>query len=244
MGAEDPMSFGKRGPHETDEEIGRAPPGFAALGPTPSREDPEASLIGPASVDVEQMLVAALTGAHGHQHLETMLAAGAALAGEYALRASAPAGFLDQALPWIIGNPADPILYADQRRGRATVWGLVSAIAMAARHRSADLPQIEAIVSRNDARIGQAPYPPLSVAKAHLPRHQAPNLPIKLRGRIDQIAFARDLSPRQIALAIGMGTAIILRGADRSGFDAFVGATLIGEVMIGVSRMKPLERPL
>jgi len=238
------MSFGKRGPHEADEEIGRPPAGFAELGRKPSGEDAEANQIGPASVDVERMLVAALTGAHGQQHLETMLAAGAALAGEYALRASAQPGFLDQPLPWIFGNPADPILYADERRGRVTVWGIVSAIALCARHRSADLPSIEAIVSRNDARIGQAPYPPLSVAKAHLPRHHAPNLPIKLRGRIDQIAFEHDLSPRQTALAIGMGTAIILKGADRTGFDAFVGATLIGEVMIGVSRMKPLERPL
>jgi hypothetical protein len=48
---------------------------------------------------------------------------------------------------------------------------------------------------------------------------------------------AQDLSPRQIALAIGAATAFILKNADNTGFDAVIGATLIGEIMIAVSRM-------
>ncbi len=238
------MAFGKRGPDEAEEKAGASAPAFAGAGRLPPGEDPEASQVGPAAVDVEQMLNAAFTNAHGHRHIETALAAGAALAGEFALRASAAPGVLEQPLPWIFGHVADPILYADERKRRVTVWGIVRAIAMGAKHRSAELPLIEAIVKRNDAGIGQAPYPPLSLARIHHPRQYAPNLPIRLRDEIERIAFDHDLTPRQTALACGVGTAILLKGADRDGFDAFVGATLIGEVMVGLSRMKPLERPV
>jgi len=232
------MSGEKQGREQT---AAWSPRRFAHAGPASPSADPEAAQIGPAALDLHDMLLNAHTTARGNRHLETVLGAGAALCGEYALRAGGPPGLLDQPLAWIFGAPADGILYADARRGLVTIWDIVRGIAWAARSRSGEMPSIEAIVRRNDAQIGQAPYPPLTLPPQHLPRQYALNLPIKLRGDVDRIAFEHDLSPRQTALAVGMATSIVLKGADRAGFD---GATLIGEIMVGVSRMKPLERAL
>ena len=98
------MAFGKRGPDEAEEKAGASAPAFAGAARPPAGEDPEASQVGPAAVDVEQMLNAAFTNAHGHRHIE-FRARGRRRA-RRRLRAArvGVARRVEQPLPWIFGN--------------------------------------------------------------------------------------------------------------------------------------------
>jgi hypothetical protein len=241
------MSFGKRAAPPAGDNNSQAPPGSGStrsdaggggdLGVSMER-------LAPMGLALQKILTSAYTEPNGRAHIETLLAAAAALAGEFALRAAAPPGTLDQDVGWFLGGAPDGLLYADEAKRQMTVWAMVKQIAAPARNRKGELPSIEAIVRKNDAQVGKAPYPPLSVPPDHFPHEYSPNAPVRFRAEIFRLAEMHGLNPRQAVLAIAATIAFILRQADDAGFDAAIGATLVGEVMVGVSRMKPLTKAL
>lgn len=188
-----------------------------------------------------QMMFDAYGEAGGRVHVETLIGAAAALAGEFALRATVPPDKLDHRDGWVLGGASDGLLYADEQSGVLTIWTLVG-VAFSTPGSQFIRPSIEDIVRRNAAQIGKSPYPLLTVPNSHFPHEWSPNATLKLRSKVQQIATARSLNARQTALALGWALSNILRQSKQTSIPPLVAATLAGEIMIGVSRMMPLQK--
>jgi hypothetical protein len=238
------MAFGKRAqPPSLDDLAGNIEEPALKSDAAPVRlSEEEMRNAFEAGHPLAQMMFDAYGEAGGRVHAETLLGAAAALVGEFALRATVPASKLDHMGGWVLGGAPDGLLYADEKPGGVlTIWTIVgSALSTPGSHFVR--PSIEDIVRRNSAQIGKSPYPPLTIPANHFPHEWSPNATLKLRSRVQQMAAARSLNPRQTALALGWALFHMLRQSKQMGLDPTMAATLVGEVMIGVSRMMPLQK--
>jgi hypothetical protein len=192
-----------------------------------------------ASSEIAKFLIESYRNERG-VHAETILAAAAALAGEFALRAVEPV------LPetgWVISDKINPLLFEDERRGKATLWTVVRTGAERAGAAPEDLPDPVAVVARVAAAVGGSPFPPLSIPDRHYPHEWSPNACPRLRGGIEKIAAEQGLSAGDTAMALAYAIALLI-AQTKDVLPPAIAATLALEVMVGVSRMVPMKQPL
>jgi hypothetical protein len=226
------MSFGRR---QLLERVDRAP---MRADETPSAEMTDAvrelEHCANAATDLVALLASAYTLGDRLQ-AECAIAAGAALTGEFALRAAGvplpdkgpvPAGL------------ADDVLFAGAREGRPTAWMFLMHAAVEAGAASYELPDIEAVAARI-AQEGGSAFPPLSVPEQHVPHEWLPNIAPRFRYRVIAVADAHDLSLRAVTIALAAATGqLIIRVRDD--LAPLIGLTLAAEIMLGAARMAPL----
>lgn len=224
------MSFGRRQP--LPDRVTRAPVSAA--------ESPSAHIIGAvrelehcanAATDIVAMLSSAYTLQERLQP-ESAIAAGAALTGEFALRAT---GMLLPDKGPVPPDLANDVLFGGVREGRATAWMFLMHAAVEAGLASYEVPDIEALA----ARIAVADKFSLSVPEQHVPHEWLPNVAPRFRYRVIAIADAHDLSLRAVTIALAAATGqLIIRARDD--LPPLIALTLAAEVMLGAARMVPL----
>lgn len=174
-------------------------------------------------------------------HVETVVGAAAALAGEFALRASAPK------LPdsgWIAGAPADALIYGGSDKIPVTLWSVVQVVMLGIGIDRSQMPDMRAIAERASANLGAAQFPPqLSVPPEHHPQEFSPNAAPRHRDRVTAIAREAGLDPTQTALALAFTVALLIKNA-HGVVPAPILAALAAELMIAVTRMAPLQAPI
>jgi hypothetical protein len=142
--------------------IGRRPTPPAGAAPSAAPQQPagnELKKISQAGGKIAQFLMQAYRDGRG-VHVETIVAAAAALAGEFALRASAPR------LPdsgWIAGAPADALIFGGFPDKRVTMWGVVHTVLVGSGADNSKLPNMNLIATRASSLIGKEFPPKLSV---------------------------------------------------------------------------------
>jgi hypothetical protein len=112
-------------------------------------------------------------GEAGSVHPPTIIAVLATFAAENALRAAAVErrASLDQTPSgWIVGGPADAILFDCGHGGRTTVWDLILSGALEAGLLPDTAPDMSSLVADAEAIAGVSPYPVYSVPPSHRPR--------------------------------------------------------------------------
>jgi hypothetical protein len=174
-------------------------------------------------------------------HAPTVVAILATLAAEFAQAASAvnrrdsvrvtEAG-------WVLGGAADTILFAaEQASGTTTVWQVVADAAIARGLTASELPDMQAVVARAEAAIGDKPYPVLTVASSYRPK--ALLRAAAARHRLIAQAHAADeglCSAHEQALVMGAAIGQIIRHEERPAPLTLLAA----EAMIGGARLAPL----
>lgn len=169
-------------------------------------------------------------------HAETTIGAAAALAGEYALKASVeklpPSG-------WIVGAPADELLYLGEASNRVTLWSFLRLSAKAANVPESDIPNPFEVAIQISNAIASSPFPPLTIPERHYPREWSPEACPRLRGMVNRVAAERGLTPAETAFSIAMAIAKLINQAKQL-VPPQILIRLAAEVMIGVSRMAPL----
>jgi hypothetical protein len=224
------MSFGRR--HPLPDRITRAPVSAA--------ENPSAHMIDAvrelehcanAATDLVAMLSSAYTLQERLQP-ECAIAAGAALTGEFALRATGVP--LPEKGP-VPANLTNDVLFAGAREGRPTAWMFLMHAAVEAGLASYEVPDIAAVA----ARIAVADGFSLSVPEQHVPHEWLPNVAPRFRYRVIGVADAHDLSLRAMTIALAAATGqLIIR--TRDDLPPLIGLTLAAEIMLGAARMAPL----
>lgn len=193
----------------------------------------------PAGTEIMQTLVKGYRNNQGI-HAETVIGGGAALAGEFALRA---AGIdLPKGPAWVAGGIADPLLYS-AGDDKVTMWALLKLGAVNAGLSPEDVPDVAEIVVRTDKAIGQSPFPPLSVGREHFPLEWSPDAAPRFRDAIKSIAIRHQLDPAETALAIIFAIMMLIEETKHL-VPVKVTLRLATEIMIGVSRMAPVESPI
>jgi hypothetical protein len=168
-------------------------------------------------------------------HAETVIGAAAALTGEHILRAChTPEQLAGNG--WITSSPADAFLFEDEQD--ITIYDLIKVITGL----KDDMPDMVAITVRTAQAIGGSPFPPLTVDQVNYPHEWSPNAGVVHRDAVMRMAEKRGLSPRERALALGMVTAILINSAAGM-LDKKIAVLLALEIMTGVTKMKPLQKP-
>jgi hypothetical protein len=221
------MTFGRRQPRPERSSVMSAPPLQPAAVPDKSTQH-----CANAATDLVAMLLAAYT-ARDRFDPESAIAAAAALAGEFALRAT---GVPFPEKGEVSGNATDDVLFAGAREGRATVWMFIMHAAMEAGVAAYDLPRIEALAT---AFAQGASMSLLPVPERYTPRESPQNVGPRFRHRVIATADTHDLSLREITIALGAATGqLIIR--TQHAFPPPIAVTLAAEVMLAVARMAPL----
>lgn len=222
------MTFGRRQPRP--QRAAPAPPLQPELPPASENVQPCAN----AATDIVALLLAAYT-VHGRLQCGRMIAAGAALTGEFALRASG--GQIGQA--GLADNGAvDDVLFAGAPHGRPTAWMFIAHAAREAGMASYEIPRIEALASSH----GDEPVPELPAMPAqenYLPRELPQNVGPRFRHKIIAIADAHDLTLREVTLALGAATGQLILRVQHD-FPPRAAVTLAAETMLMTARMEPL----
>lgn len=225
------MSFGRRQPLR--DRVTRAPVNAA--------ENPSAHMIGAVRefehcANAATDLIAMLSSAYILQERlapEPAIAAGAALTGEFALRAAGMP--LPEKSPVPAGLTSD-LLFTGAREGRPTAWMFLMHAAVEAGVASYEVPDIEAVAARI-AALDE--FPQLSVPEQHVPHEWPPNVAPRFRYRVIAVADTHDLSLRAVTIALAAATGqIIIRARDD--LSPLIGLTLAAEIMLGTARMVPL----
>ena len=227
------MSFGRRQP--LLEPVYRAPM-RAAENPSAQAADAVRELehCANAATDLVAMLASAYTSREQLKP-EPAIAAGAALTGEFALRAAGVPLPENGSVP---PGLADDVLFAGAREGRPTAWMFLMHAAVEAGAASYELPDIEALAARI-AQEGGSAFPPLSVPEQHMPHEWLPNIAPRFRYRVIAVADVHDLSLRAVTIALAAATGqLIIRARDD--LLPLIGLTLAAEIMLGATRMAPL----
>lgn len=234
-------TFGRRGEHSSNGSAPESRQTENANGSEFGRSQPVLFERGRLIIEPLLRLVKNDYSSSNGLHASSIVGALAAFAGDTALRAAARAA--GKTLPengWIVGGLPDPLLYGTALGGQFSVWHIVSAAAVSAGAEISDLPDMQEIVARTAAGIGSAPFPPLSVEQGYYPRDWSPNAVPRLREKVDAIANAEGLTLEEILCAHALALAALI-GQTKDVLRPAVTATLIAEIMIGVSRMAPLK---
>lgn len=167
-------------------------------------------------------------------HAETMIGALAALAGEWSLVA------IGQPLPdtgWVVASQATELLI----EGDESAWALLSQIVISrGLVDSGNLPDPIQVVAQTAAAIGSSPFPPLTVPDGHYPLEWSPVAGPRFREAITEMALRKGMTDRQMLLAMMVAIGLVIEGA-REVLNPAVAIRLALEIMIGVSRMAPLD---
>lgn len=192
-----------------------------------------------AADEIVRFLVASYADRRGI-HAETIIGAAAALAGEFALKATTPD------LPesgWLFSDPANRLIHGTADGGAPGLWDLLRDGALAAGAPADDLPDPREVAARTAKAVGSSPYPPLSVPDEHYPHEWSPNACPRLRAGIGEIAGRHGLATAEIPLALGRAL-VMLFGAAKGVLAPAIAATLAVEIMVGVAHMAPLQKPV
>lgn len=192
--------------------------------------------LGLAAQDMTGALMQAYRNEQG-VHAETIIGAAAALCGEFALCAAAEKS--GQVLPdsgWVVGGIADALLYS----GEISAWTLIRVAAARAGADDAALPDMAEIVARTASAIGGSPFPQLSVPNQHYPHEWSPNACPRHRAAIAEIADRHGLSGEETVLALALSVSILISQTKEVIAPALT-ARLAADIMIGVSRMAPMQ---
>lgn len=189
-----------------------------------------------AGMEIADFLIGSYVNEQG-VHAETLLGAAAALAGEFALRAAEPI------LPdegWVISTNATGLLFENEARGEMTLWSIIRIGAERSGLEESDLPDPGEAFGRVAASFGGPSYPPLTVPAEHYPLEWSPNACPRYREDISKIGARHGLSMKDLAMAIAMSIVFIMSRTAQILAPA-IAARLVLEIMIGVSRMPPLQ---
>jgi hypothetical protein len=216
-------------------------PASPLTSPLPAR-DVELAEAEPAAHELVAMLSHAYTDRHDRIHAPTIVGGAAALAGEFALRAT---GLPLPRIGFVFGDPINEILF-EGGRDQATLWEIMEKSASAVGMPKEDLPDAREVFGRVAAAAatikrngGGAVFPPLSIPDAHYPNEWSPNAGPRLRAAVQEIAMRYRLTPRQTALALGIATGELIRqGKDQ--LPPKIGFQLAVEVMFSTAKMAPL----
>ena len=174
-------------------------------------------------------------------HVETIVGAAAVLAGEFALRASAPR------LPdsgWIAGAPADALIYGGSDRIPVTLWSVVQVVMLSIGIDRSQMPNMQAIAERASENLDARQFPPkLSVPLEHYPQEFSPNAAPRFRNDVMAIAHEAGLDSTQTALALAFTVALLIKNA-HTVVPAPILASLAAELMVAITRMAPLKAPI
>lgn len=173
-------------------------------------------------------------------HAETIIGAMAALAGEFALRASEPT------LPdegWVHSETVNGILFENETKGQMTLWAAVRKGAIRRGASPDSLPDPQDVVACTAKSVGQSPFPPLSIPENYYPLEWSPNACPKYRAQIEKLAMEQGLSTTECAIALGFSVGLLIAKTSDI-LPPAIAATLALEIMIGVSRMAPLKAPV
>lgn len=191
-----------------------------------------------ASTDIVSLLLARYADDQGRVHAETVIAALAALAGEFALRTT---GFpLPKNGTFIAGGVQDGILFADPTQ--PTAWSMVVKAAAVAGLPEEDVPDLTQVLRRAIDGIGHTPFPPLSIPSEHFPREWPPYACQRFRDDVRAIGESNSLTMSELVVVLGWAIGdLIIR--TRTNLPPAISIRLAAEIMIGVSRMAPLTGP-
>jgi hypothetical protein len=215
----------------------RAAPAASAEPPSSSGQD--LKRLSQVGAKIAQHLMQAYRDPRG-VHVETIVGAAAVLAGEFALRASAPR------LPdsgWIAGAPADALMYEGSEKTPITLWSVVHTVVVALGVDKSQMPNPRAVALRASENIGKQYPPKLSVPIEHYPHEFSPNAAPRFRNDVMAIAREADLDPTETALSLAFTMALLIKNA-HAVVPAPILAQLAAELMIAVTRMAPLKAPI
>lgn len=209
----------------------------------------DTELVAEVSSELLGVMIGAYSDARG-SHLETIMGALAALAGEFCLRAGAEAA--GQELPsgqqYILSSLAHPYIYSEGCTNALTIWSMICSAAVDAGASPEQLPDPQALAARAVAAIeaGQ-PYPPrLQIPESNFPNEWSPNACPRHRQTVrDVMAGAGMFAADEIAMALGITMMMVFVAAKES-FEANALtpetlARLALEIMIAVAHMAPVE---
>ncbi len=139
---------------------------------------------------------------------------------------------------WIYGGVADAILFKGMTQGGVTtVWDFVAAAAVEVGVPEAAFPDLDVVLGRAEAHMGEKPYPVLTVPPAHRPRAVLRAAAARHRHAIH--AFCADeglCTAHEQALALGAAIAQVIRTEEQPA----ILATLAAEVLVGAARLAPM----
>ena len=193
-----------------------------------------------ASADIVTFLLTTYRNDKGI-HAETVIGAGAALAGEFALRAAAAAR--RQPLPlkgWVVASDVDAIIAIAPEPKMTTLLTLIVDAAKDAGMPPTAAPEPLAIIARTAQAVGGSPFPPLTVERSHYPLEWSPNAGPRHRAAIERIARDHALDELGTAGALALAIGQIIKMTSNVLAPA-ISARLAAEIMIGVSRMAPMQ---
>jgi hypothetical protein len=168
-------------------------------------------------------------------HVETIVGAAAALAGATALRAVHPIAPGHQ---YVLSAEVDDLLFEGKAVGKS-MTGLVLEFAEKSGLPPDCRPDIVEIRKRVVEAFGSKSYPPLSVSADHYPREWSPNATVRLRAEVDNILAKGHLSKTESAVALACSVGALINMTAKA-VDPQVTTTLALEILVGVSRMRPL----
>jgi hypothetical protein len=186
-------------------------------------------------------LLAEITKRYYHPngiHVETVLGALAALAGEKIVRTT---GSDLPSSGWLMLAASDALIYDPLDPNRITAWTILRTFAMSAGVPEEKLPRPDVIMRTATEAIGAAPFPPLSVPSEHFPQEWSPNAAPRFRKDIWQLQARYRFTDSQMTAAIcyAIGHLIV---QTRATLDPAIAIQLVMEVMVGVTRMAPMVR--
>jgi hypothetical protein len=164
-------------------------------------------------------------------HAETLIAAAAAVCGEWGLWAT---GVPIPADAWVFIPEVDALLLEGPEAARRLVEKAVAESGGSISR----LPSNKALAASVAAAIGST-FPPLSVGESHYPQEWSPVAAPRFRQPVKDICAAggyRD--PKSVLHCCAFALGIVI-SATSGVLDPVVAGTLALEVMVGVSRMSP-----
>lgn len=194
-----------------------------------------------AGAELTRLLVKSYQSENG-VHAETVIAAAAALAGDFALRAAEPN---PPASGYIVSEKAGALLFGTDPLGTTGLCGVIRQGAVKAGANEQAIPELEEITARiTEAMEEGGPYPPLTVPDEHFPQEWSPNACPRLRAAAADICKSHGLNAPKSATALVIACAFLINET-RQVLPPEIGARLALETMIGVARMAPVteERP-
>jgi hypothetical protein len=175
-------------------------------------------------------------------HMPTVLVVCAHLAAEAALQAAVVASRQPLATRpggWILGGPADHILFAAAAafERSATIWAPIAAAGEERGVQRSGMPDLKQIVAMAETALGSKPFPVYTVAAHALPRGIPRATAARLRHTIHGLAADEGLcTPHEQALACSHAVAEVIRRES----EPAVLLQLAAEALISAARQTPL----
>lgn len=177
---------------------------------------------------------------NGRLHAETVLGAVAALAGEFAMRATVPEVPTEG---WIIGDEINGLLFEDSLNDAevVTLWSIILRYARAAGATALDEPDWMEICRDNMLAITeQRSFPHLSVPQEHFPHEWSPEACPRFRPILFLLMEEHHLGLHEMALALAGVIGRLLLVCVPT-LPISVALLLVAQIMKGVSCMTPLS---